>query len=82
MLHPALTNELGVKRFQAEIRIAAGLHHPNIIGVHESGEADGRLFYVMDYLDRDGTAESHVLCELHRTHRPASEFVLEPVAFR
>jgi serine/threonine protein kinase len=50
ILHPALTNELGVSRFQSEIRIAASLHHPNIVGVHESGEADGRLFYVMDYL--------------------------------
>lgn len=50
MLHPALTNELGVSRFQSEIRIAASLHHPNIVAVHESGEADGRLFYVMDYL--------------------------------
>ena len=50
MLHPMLTNELGVARFQSEIRIAAGLHHPNIIGVHDCGEADGRLYYVMDYL--------------------------------
>ena len=50
MLHPMLTNELGVARFQSEIRIAASLHHPNIIAVHESGEVDGRLFYVMDYL--------------------------------
>ena len=50
LLHPALTNELGVARFESEIRIAAGLHHPNIVGVHDSGESDGRLFYVMDYL--------------------------------
>ena len=50
MLHPLLTNELGAARFQTEIRIAAGLHHPNIIGVHDCGEADGRLYYVMDYL--------------------------------
>ena len=50
ILHPALTNELGAARFQSEIRIAAGLHHPNIIGVHDCGEADGRLYYVMDYL--------------------------------
>ena len=50
LLHPMLTNELGAARFQSEIRIAAGLHHPNIVGVHDSGEADGRLFYVMDYL--------------------------------
>jgi tetratricopeptide (TPR) repeat protein len=50
MLHPTLTNELGVARFQSEIRIAAGLHHPNIVSVHDSGESDGRLYYVMDYL--------------------------------
>jgi serine/threonine protein kinase len=50
LLHPTLTNELGVARFQSEIRIAAGLHHPNIVGVHDSGESDGRLYYVMDYL--------------------------------
>ncbi|MEO8335875.1 MAG: serine/threonine-protein kinase [bacterium] len=50
LLHAALTNELGAARFQSEIRIAAGLHHPNIIGVHDCGEADGRLYYVMDYL--------------------------------
>lgn len=50
LLHPALTNELGVARFQSEIRIAAGLHHPNILGVHDSGESDGRLFYVMEYV--------------------------------
>jgi serine/threonine-protein kinase len=50
LLHPELTNELGAARFQSEIRIAAGLHHPNIIGLHDCGEADGCLYYVMDYL--------------------------------
>jgi serine/threonine protein kinase len=50
MLHPVLTNELGIARFESEIQIAASLHHPNVISVLESGDADGRLFYVMDYL--------------------------------
>lgn len=50
MLHPVLTNEVGIPRFESEIDIAARLHHPNIISVLESGDADGRLFYVMDYL--------------------------------
>jgi serine/threonine-protein kinase len=50
MLHSALTNELGVARFQSEIHIAAALHHPGIIGIHDCGEADGHLFYVMEYL--------------------------------
>ena len=50
VLHATLANDAGVRRFQSEIRIAAGLHHPNIVSVHDSGEVDGRLFYVMDYL--------------------------------
>ncbi|MEO8333531.1 MAG: protein kinase [bacterium] len=50
MLHPSLTNEVGVSRFQSEIRIAANLRHRNLIAVHDSGEADGRLYYVMDYI--------------------------------
>ncbi|HTE44050.1 MAG TPA: serine/threonine-protein kinase, partial [Gemmatimonadaceae bacterium] len=50
MLHPALTDEVGIARFESEILIGASLHHPNIIAVHEAGEADGRLYYSMDYL--------------------------------
>jgi tetratricopeptide (TPR) repeat protein len=50
MLHPTLTSEVGVARFQYEINVAAKLRHPNIIAVHDSGEVDGRLYYAMDYL--------------------------------
>ncbi|MEO5817139.1 MAG: serine/threonine-protein kinase [Gemmatimonadaceae bacterium] len=50
MLHPALTSEVGVRRFESEVRIAAALLHPNIVGVHDCGEAGGRLYYVMNYL--------------------------------
>jgi serine/threonine protein kinase len=46
-----LTTEVGIRRFQSEIRIVAGLQHPNIVAVHDCGEADGRLFYVMDFLE-------------------------------
>lgn len=38
---------LDAERFLAEVRTAAGLNHPHILTVHESGEADGRLYYVM-----------------------------------
>jgi len=34
-------------RFEREIRIAARLSHPQIVPVHDSGAADGLLYYVM-----------------------------------
>ena len=37
-------------RFKREMRIAASLHHPNIVGIHYAGEQDGQLFFVMDYV--------------------------------
>src|SRR5581483_7411629 len=38
------------QRFQREMRIAASLHHPNIVGIHYAGDHDGMLFFVMDYV--------------------------------
>jgi len=40
----------GAERFLREIRIAARLTHPHVLGVHDSGESDGRLYYVMPYV--------------------------------
>jgi len=44
-------NELMVKRFQAEARAAANLRHENIVGVYDSGEADGYLYIAMEFVD-------------------------------
>ena len=41
----------GAERFLCEIRIAARLTHPHVLGVHDSGESGGQLFYVMPYVD-------------------------------
>src|SRR5437867_3725089 len=38
-------------RFQAEIRVAAELQHPNIVPVYASGEVDGLLYYVMPFIE-------------------------------
>ncbi len=39
------------KRFEREIELVAGLHHPNIIRVYESGVSiTGHQYYVMDYV--------------------------------
>jgi tRNA A-37 threonylcarbamoyl transferase component Bud32 len=37
-------------RFLAEARMAAGLSHPNIIGVHDLGRLDGGWFIAMEYV--------------------------------
>ena len=47
VLHPELTATLGAERFLHEIEIVAGLQHPHILPLYESGEADGLLYYVM-----------------------------------
>ena len=38
------------ERFKREIRIAASLHHPNVVGIHYAGEHEGMLFFVMDFV--------------------------------
>jgi eukaryotic-like serine/threonine-protein kinase len=63
VLHPDLAGALGRDRFTREIRLAAGLTHPHILPLHDSGDAGGSLFFVMpimrgqtlrDSLQQDG----------------------------
>ncbi|HEU4524905.1 MAG TPA: serine/threonine-protein kinase, partial [Gemmatimonadales bacterium] len=51
VLHPALAASLGPERFLREIKVVAGLQHPNILPVHDSGEAAGRLWFAMPYVE-------------------------------
>ncbi|MDH5198148.1 MAG: hypothetical protein OEY20_12960, partial [Gemmatimonadota bacterium] len=46
VLRPDLAAVLGGERFLREITLAAKLEHPHILGIHDSGEADGILYYV------------------------------------
>jgi tRNA A-37 threonylcarbamoyl transferase component Bud32/tetratricopeptide (TPR) repeat protein len=57
VLRPELAAALGTERFLREIEIAAGLAHPNILPLHDSGEADGLLFYVMPYVEGESLRE-------------------------
>lgn len=50
------------ERFVREARAAGRLHHPNLIAVHDVGEADGLMFFSMELVD--GTT----LAELLRRH--------------
>jgi serine/threonine protein kinase/tetratricopeptide (TPR) repeat protein len=51
VLHPELAATVGPERFQREIRLAAGLQHPYILPVHDSGETGGHLWYTMPFVD-------------------------------
>jgi serine/threonine-protein kinase len=52
VLRPELAAALGPERFLQEIKIAANLHHPHILPLHDSGSADGGfLYYVMPFVE-------------------------------
>ncbi len=47
VLHPHLAGVLGPERFLREIETVAGLHHPHIMPLYDSGRAGGLLYQVM-----------------------------------
>jgi tetratricopeptide (TPR) repeat protein len=51
VLQPELAAALGRDRFLREIETAARLNHPHILPLHDSGEADGLVYYVMPYVE-------------------------------
>jgi len=51
VLRPELAASLGPERFHQEVEVAARLQHPHILPLHDSGEADGFLYYVMPYVE-------------------------------
>src|SRR6185369_12663894 len=57
VLHPELAASLGPDRFLREIMTAAKLNHPHILPLHDSGEADGFLYYVMPYVEGESLRE-------------------------
>jgi len=51
VLRPDLSAMLGTERFLREIEVVARLNHPNILALHDSGEADGLLYFVMPFVE-------------------------------
>jgi len=71
VLHPDLAASLGPDRFLREIKLAARLNHPHILPLHDSGEIDGFLYYVMPYVEGESLRE-----RLDRDHQlPVEEAV-------
>jgi serine/threonine-protein kinase len=51
VMRAELAATVGADRFLREVEIAAQLNHPHILPMHDSGEADGLLYYVMPYVE-------------------------------
>jgi serine/threonine-protein kinase len=50
VLRPEFTASIGVDRFLREVEIAARLTHPHVLSLHDSGKANGFLYYVMPFV--------------------------------
>ena len=55
LLEGSLASESSRRRFEREIEVVAGLRHPNIVRVYDSGSTDGPggsfPYYVMEFVD-------------------------------
>jgi serine/threonine-protein kinase len=51
VLRPDLPHPLAAERFLREIAVVAGLTHPHIVPLHDSGEEAGLLWYAMPYIE-------------------------------
>ena len=51
ILSPELAHALGPERFLREITVTAGLDHPHILPLLDSGHVDGLLYYLMPYVE-------------------------------
>ncbi|MGQ0642138.1 MAG: protein kinase domain-containing protein [Gemmatimonadaceae bacterium] len=51
VLRPELSHAIGGDRFLREIEIVAGLQHPRILPLYDSGQVDGLLYYVMPLVE-------------------------------
>jgi len=56
-LPPSTRSFLGSGRFQREVLTAAQLSHPHIVPLFEADEAEGILYYVMEYVEGESLRE-------------------------
>ena len=65
VLHSEIAEAVGPERFDREVKLAARLQHPHILGVFDSGIAAGRMWFTMPYIEgetlRDKLKREHQL---------------------
>src|SRR5437667_12312860 len=64
VLRPEVAATVGAQRFLNEIQVAAGLTHPHILPLYDSGQAREFLYFVMPYVEGESLRE-----RLEREHQ-------------
>ena len=57
VVQPEVGAAVSTERFLREIRVTAQLMHPHILPLHDSGEVQGLLYYVMPFVDGESLRE-------------------------
>ena len=78
VLRAELAAVLGAERFLQEIKVTAGLQHPHILPVYDSGAADGFLYYVMPFVEGESLRD-----KLERERQlPIARLCISPAKYR
>ncbi len=64
-----------IRRFHREARLAASLHHPNIVSIYDSGIVEGVHYYTMDFVE--GQTLSQYLKGEHRNFQEELSIIRE-----
>ncbi len=76
-------DDLDWERFQQEARTTARLRHPNVVGIHSAGRADGHPYLVLDLIEggslhdriqRDGPLDSREAATIARSMADALQY--------
>jgi predicted Ser/Thr protein kinase len=78
VLRPEISMTIGADRFLSEIQIVARMVHPHILPLHDSGEAEGFVYYVMPFIT-GGSLRDTLLREKRMTVERAIELAA-PIA--
>ena len=79
LIVPELADDVGFRaRFERESYLAAAIDHPNVVPIYEAGEAGGRLFISMRWVE--GTDLRSLIAREGRLDTPRSVATIEQIA--
>jgi len=79
VLRPDIASTIGAERFLNEIEIVARMVHPHILPLHDSGEAQGFVYYVMPFID-GGSLRQRLVQEGGRMSAARAIEIATPIA--